>query len=100
MNTFIEHAEFTAWMKDLRDFRAKARIVQRIQSASFGNFGDTDSVGEGVMEMRIDFGPGYRVYYTRRDGVVYLLLCGGDKATQKADIKQAKKLAKSDRSAK
>ena len=82
--------EFADWLSRLTDEKAQARIVARIFSAERGNFGDCEPVGDGVSEMRIHVGPGYRVYYTRRGEVVYLLLCGGDKSTQKRDIKRAK----------
>ena len=95
MSTFLRTPEFDAWLKALRDPVGKARIVARIRSAEQGNFGDCEPVGEGVSEMRIHCGPGYRLYYSRKGKVVYLLLCGGDKATQKRDIKQAKALLKS-----
>lgn len=74
--------------------RGKARIAARILSAEQGNFGDSEPVGEGVSEMRIHFGPGYRVYYTRRGEVVYLLLLGDDKSSQKRDISRAKQMAR------
>jgi putative addiction module killer protein len=95
VNTFLRTLEFDTWLKALRDPIGKARIVARIRSAECGNFGDCEPVGEGVSEMRIHCGPGYRVYYSRKGKIVYLLLCGGDKATQKRDIKQAKLLLKS-----
>ena len=95
MNSIFRTPEFDAWLKALRDPVGKARIVARIRSAEEGNFGDCEPVGEGVSEMRIHCGPGYRVYYSRKGEVVYLLLCGGDKSTQKRDIKQAKSLHKS-----
>ena len=94
MNTFLRTPEFDAWLKGLRDPVGKARIVARIRSAEHGNFGDCEPVGEGVSEMRIHCGPGYRVYYARSGRVVYLLLCGGDKSTQKQDIKRSKALLK------
>ena len=72
----------------------RARIVHRIRSAEHGNFGDCEPVGEGVSEMRIHVGPGYRAYFTRRAEVVYLLLLGGDKSSQKRDIKRAIELAR------
>ena len=90
MNTFLRTHEFDVWLKALRDPIGKARIVARIRSAEYGNFGDCEPVGEGVSEMRIHCGPGYRVYYARKGRIVYWLLCGGDKATQKRDIKRAK----------
>jgi putative addiction module killer protein len=92
MNTFLRTVEFDDWLKALRDPIGKARIASRIRSAEQGNFGDCEPVGDGISEMRIHFGPGYRVYFTRKGGVVYLLLCGGDKSTQKKDIKQARTL--------
>lgn len=95
MNSFQRTPEFDAWLKTLRDPVGKARIIARIRSAEAGNFGDCEPVGEGVSEMRVHCGPGYRVYYGRMGNVVYLLLCGGDKSTQKRDIKQAKALLKS-----
>ena len=95
MITFIRTPEFDAWLKALRDPIGKARIISRIRSAEQGNFGDCEPVGDGVSEMRIHCGPGYRVYYSRRGQVVYLLLCGDSKSTQSRDIKQAKALLKS-----
>jgi putative addiction module killer protein len=92
VTTFIRTPEFDAWLKALRDPIGKARIVSRIRSAEQGNFGDCESVGEGVSEMRIHCGPGYRVYYSRKGEVIYLLLCGGDKSSQSRDIRQAKAL--------
>ena len=71
----------------------RARIIHRIRSAEHGNFGDCEPVGEGVSEMRIHFGPGYRVYHTRRGEVIYLLFLGGDKSSQKRDIKRAIEMA-------
>jgi putative addiction module killer protein len=82
-------AEFDGWLKTLKNRKAQARILARIVSAELGNFGDCKPVGEGVSEMRIDFGPGYRVYFTRRGATVYLLLTGGDKSTQ-GDVKDQK----------
>ncbi|MEI7430448.1 MAG: type II toxin-antitoxin system RelE/ParE family toxin [Betaproteobacteria bacterium] len=89
MKTFLRSDEFDAWLAALKDKIGRARIVLRIRSAEHGNFGDCEPVGEGVSEMRIHFGPGYRVYFTRRGEVVYLLLLGGDKSSQKRDIKRA-----------
>lgn len=80
---------FDAWLSNLNDSNARARIAARIDRLAFGNPGDVKPVGGGASEMRIDYGPGYRVYYARTDRVVYLLLCGGTKATQDADIKRA-----------
>lgn len=81
-------------MGELRDPRARARIAKRIDRLARGNPGDVKPVGEGVSEMRIDYGPGYRVYYAQRGKHVVLLLCGGDKASQERDIRRAKALAK------
>lgn len=85
--------EFAKWLKDLRDTVAKAKILARIRRLETGNEGDSASVGEGVSELRIHFGPGYRVYYKKTGKTLILLLCGGDKSTQAKDTKKAKKLA-------
>ena len=89
MSRFLHTPEFDAWLKALRDPVAKGRVIARIRSADAGNFGDCRHVGEGVSEMRIHVGPGYRLYYCRRGEAVYLLLCGGDKSSQQRDIGQA-----------
>lgn len=94
MVTFLRSDEFDAWLSSLRDKVGRARIIHRIRSAEHGNFGDCEPVGEGVSEMRVHFGPGYRVYFTRRGDVVYFLLLGGDKSSQKRDIKRAIGMAK------
>jgi putative addiction module killer protein len=86
-------AVFAKWIAGLRDRRARAKIAARIDRLAFGNAGDAEPVGEGVSELRIHYGPGYRVYFTRRGPVVIVLLCGGDKSTQAQDIKTAKALA-------
>jgi putative addiction module killer protein len=86
--------DFAGWLKALKDIQAKARIGARIRRLSLGNPGDVKPVGEGVSEMRIDYGPGYRLYYKRHGETIYVLLCGGDKSTQDNDIKTAKTLAK------
>lgn len=93
MNLLQQTREFSEWLQGLRDLKAKARIVARLSAAVAGNFGECAPVGEGVSEMKIHFGPGYRVYFVRSGSVVYVLLCGGDKSTQKSDIKRAKVLA-------
>ena len=85
---------FSKWLAKLRDQGAKARIASRIRRLAFGNPGDVEPVGEGVSELRIHYGPGYRVYFIRRGGAVYVLLCGGSKASQKRDIKRAKEMAR------
>jgi putative addiction module killer protein len=86
-------AEFSRWLRRLRDANAVARIVGRIRRMEFGNPGDARSVGKGVMEMRIAYGPGYRVYYVHRGAAIVILLCGGDKRTQRDDIKRAHEFA-------
>jgi putative addiction module killer protein len=95
MNIFLRTGEFDAWLTGLKDKVGLARIIQRIRSAEYGNFGDCEAVGSGVSEMRIHVGPGYRVYFTRRGEVIYLLLLGGDKSSQKRDIKRAIAMAQS-----
>lgn len=94
MYTFLRSEEFDAWLSALKDKVGLARIIHRIRSAEHGNFGDCEPVGEGVTEMRIHVGPGYRIYYTRRGEVVYLVLLGGDKSSQKRDIKRAIEMAR------
>ena len=84
---------FDRWLLDLRDRKARAKIETRIRRLSLGNPGDVKPVGEGISEMRIDYGPGYRVYFTRRGPVVVVLLCGGDKGSQNRDIALAKAVA-------
>ncbi len=87
-------AIFANWFKGLRDRRAKARIQARIDRMEIGNFGDVAPVGEGVSELRIHYGPGYRVYFVKRGQVVVVLLSGGDKSSQNSDIEKAKELAR------
>jgi putative addiction module killer protein len=84
--------EFGDWLRRLRDERAKARIGGRIRRMEQGNPGDTRSLASGLMEMRIDYGPGYRVYFTHRSASLVLLICGGDKRTQQRDIAKAREL--------
>lgn len=84
---------YATWFARLKDERAKARINARIYRLSLGNPGDVKPVGSGVSEMRIDYGPGYRVYFISRGQVLTILLCGGDKSSQVADIASAKMLA-------
>jgi putative addiction module killer protein len=86
--------EFSSWLRRLNDDNAVPRIVGRIRRMELGNPGDVRSVGAGVMEMRIDYGPGYRVYYVQRGSTIVVLLCAGDKRTQAADIKRAQALAR------
>ena len=85
---------FATWLAGLRDDRARARILKRLDRAAQGNLGDVAPVGGGVSEMRIFYGPGYRVYFIQRGSELIVLLCGGDKSTQSADIEEAKALAK------
>ncbi len=85
---------FAKWIDGLRDIRARARVLARIQRLACGNVGDAKPVGEGVSEMRIDYGPGYRVYYKRQGKQLIVLLAGGDKRTQKRDIEKALRLAR------
>jgi putative addiction module killer protein len=85
--------EFSGWLHRLRDANAVARIVGRMRRMEMGNPGDTRSVGQGILEMRIDYGPGYRIYYAHRGPQIAILLCGGDKRTQRRDIKRAQRLA-------
>lgn len=86
-------AAYSAWFESLRDRAAKARIDIRIRRLSIGNFGDVKPVGEGVSELRVHFGPGYRLYFTQRGKEIVILLVGGDKSSQDHDIKLAKTLA-------
>lgn len=90
----VQSDVFTAWLDHLNDERAAARIVTRIRRMEIGNAGDIRAVGEGVSEIRIDYGPGYRLYFTRRGRTLVILLCGGDKKSQRKDIALAKRMAK------
>lgn len=92
-NDFEKSAEFDDWLKALKDRTGKARILHRLTAAEHGNIGDCEPVGGGVSEMRIHCGPGYRVYFTRIGKRVYFLLVGGDKSSQKRDIKRAVEMA-------
>ena len=94
MNTVVRTADFDRWLAKLKDSRGKARIIERIRSAERGNFGDCASVDSGVSEMRIQFGPGYRIYFCRTGDVVYVLLCGGTKRKQRRDIAKARAMAR------
>jgi putative addiction module killer protein len=87
-----ETSVFALWIASLRDERARAKIIGRLRRASDGNFGDYKSVGGGVFELRVDHGPGYRVYYFRGAKELVVLLCGGDKRTQDSDVVEAKRL--------
>ncbi len=85
--------EYSSWFEKLRDHQARARILARIRRLSLGNPGDVEPIGEGVSEMKIDYGPGYRVYYKQRGKAKVVLLAGGDKKSQRRDIKKAQELA-------
>lgn len=85
---------FKQWLDNLKDLRARAKIQTRIKRLQMGNFGDVKPVGEGVSELRITEGKGYRVYLKNQNGVIVILLCAGDKASQENDIKKAKALVK------
>ena len=85
--------EFNAWLLKLRDSNARSKILVRILRLRHGNPGDTRSIGNGIVEMKIDYGPDYRVYFIRKGEAIVVLLCGGDKSTQPKDILRAKELA-------
>lgn len=85
---------YAKWLDSLRDIFARARVLARVERLAAGNPGDVKPVGEGVSELRIDYGPGYRVYYTMRGRSVIILLAGGDKRTQTSDIRTALRLAR------
>lgn len=85
---------FLKWYQTLNDVQAKQRIFSRLLRIEIGNLGDVKSVGEGVFEIRIDAGPGYRLYYALKDSTIILLLCGGDKSTQQRDMDKAKTMWK------
>jgi len=92
----IQTDEFEGWLDGLRDRRAQSQIVKRILRVQSGLLGDVEPVGEGVSEQRIHYGPGYRLYFVKRQQVVIILLCGGDKGSQARDIARAKQMAKED----
>ncbi|MFY9791826.1 MAG: type II toxin-antitoxin system RelE/ParE family toxin [Candidatus Sulfotelmatobacter sp.] len=94
LNTLLRSSDFDVWLSRVADQKAKARILARLASATFGNFGDCEPVGEGVSEMRIHVGPGYRVYYARTGSTIYVLLAGGIKSSQTKDIAKAKKMGR------
>lgn len=93
MITVRQTPEFAEWVARLTDIRARALIAARIDRLAFGHRGDVKAVGDGIQELRIHHGPGYRLYFTQREGRLILLLCGGDKSTQTRDILRAKRLA-------
>ena len=86
--------DYTRWLDGLRDIRARARVLARVERLAIGNPGDVKPVGEGVSELRIDYGPGYRIYFTMHGRTVIILLAGGEKRTQASDIKTALRLAR------
>jgi len=90
----IQTDEFEAWLEGLRDRQARSQIAKRIVRVQSGLLGDVKPVGDGVSEMRVHHGPGYRLYFVRRGQVVIILLCGGDKGSQARDIERAKERAK------
>jgi putative addiction module killer protein len=89
----VQTDEFETWLKKLRDARGKARIIRRLDRLAQGNPGDVRPIGRGLSELRLEVGPGYRVYYLQDGDTLILLLCGGDKSTQKKDIDKAHALA-------
>ena len=94
MLVILKTETYARWLDGLRDIHARARVLVRVERLAAGNHGDVRPVGEGVSEMRIDYGPGYRVYYTQHGREVIVLLAGGDKRTQVTDIKTALRLAR------
>lgn len=95
MTEILQSSSFSGWLSKLADNRARMRIQARIDRMADGNFGDAKAIGEGLSEARIDYGPGYRVYFMQQGRQLVILLCGGDKSSQTRDIKQAKLIAKS-----
>lgn len=93
MLELIKSAQFDRWLSALRDRQARARIQARLDRYASGNPGDVKALGGGIAEMRIDYGPGYRVYFTQRGQAVILLLCGGDKRSQSMDVAEARRIA-------
>lgn len=89
-----QSSTFSSWLDGLRDENARGRILVRMRRLSLGNPGDVKPVGSGISEMRVDYGPGYRVYYKQQGRTIAVLLCGGDKSTQTKDIERAKQIAK------
>ena len=93
MYTVLQTEEFQTWLDDLSDKRTQLRIAARLRLAEAGNLGDWGPVGGPVSELRVDVGPGYRLYFTRRGNLLIIMLAGGDKSSQKRDIKRAQKIA-------
>lgn len=90
----LETDEYQRWFEGLRDLDAQMRIAARLRRAALGNLGDHRSLGQGIHELRVDYGPGYRLYFTRRGRAVIILLAGGDKSSQNRDIERARELAR------
>lgn len=90
----VRTGTFDRWLRKLKDKRAAARVEVRIRRLQLGNPGDVEPVGEGISELKINYGPGYRVYFKQEDDRLILLLCGGDKSSQARDVKEAKRIAK------
>ncbi len=93
MIEFKQTETFRKWRVRLKDGRIRALIASRLDRLAFGNAGDVKPVGQGISELRIDYGPGYRIYFMKRDNTIIILLCGGDKSTQAKDIQTAQRLA-------
>jgi putative addiction module killer protein len=93
MFALVKSATFDTWFRGLRDPRARARIAARLDRVADGNFGDVKPVGHAISELRIDYGPGYRVYFIQRGSVLVVVLAGGDKRTQHADIQTARRIS-------
>ena len=93
MIEFKQTETFRKWRVRLRDQRIRALIASRLDRLAYGNAGDVKPVGQGISELRIDYGPGYRIYFQKRGKTIIILLCGGDKSTQEKDIETAKRLA-------
>jgi len=93
MVEFRQTEMFRIWRLRLRDVRVRVLVASRLDRLAYGNAGDAKPVGQGISELRIDYGPGYRVYFQRRGNTIVVLLCGGNKSTQAKDIKMAKRLA-------
>ena len=96
MNIIKFSPEFGQWLAAVRDLKGKVKIIARLERAAQGNFGDAKSLGGGLHEMRVPFGPGYRIYYTQRGDIVYLLLVGGDKSSQSRDMAKARAMMESE----
>lgn len=89
----VQAPEFRRWLGSLRDERARARLLKSIDNLSLGRFGNAKSLGGGISELRVDYGPGYRIYFARRGSRLILLACGGDKSRQRTDIARAREIA-------